>query len=286
MLLDARSDYLNLRDLQFVTPLLPPEPRQQIEALMPRGEVRNMDLTLSGIGSDELRYAASAELSDVGFDAVGRMPGIRGLSARVRADMSGGRVEMRSENLSLLLFDYLSEPVVLDSALGTIIWRRSGDRTTVLSDNISLNNGDIQSQTNVQITIDGDAAPEIDLASEWSLTDLGSAKRYIPEKVLSEKLYRWFQDALLSGSISNGRTRLYGPLDKFPFDNGEGRFLLEATIRDSLFKYLPRWPAAELRTMDVVLTTRACTRSAMSRSMKAAKSETPGSKSQIFATRY
>ena len=253
VLLDARSDYLNLRDLQFVTPLLPSEARRQIESLAPRGEVRNLDLTLSGLGSDALRYAVSAELSNVGFDAYGRLPGVRGLSARARADMSGGRIEMRSENLSLLLFDYLSEPVVLDSALGTIIWRRSGDRTTVLSDNISLSNGDFQSQTNVQVTIDGDAAPEIDLASEWSLTDLGSAKRYIPEKIVSEKLYRWFQDALLSGTVSNGRTRLYGPLDAFPFDNGEGRFLLEATVEDTLFKYLPRWPAAELETMDVVL---------------------------------
>ncbi len=252
-LLDVRSDYVNLRDLRFVTPLLDSELRERLDILSPRGEIRDLDLTLSGIGSEQLSYAMSAEVSDIGFEAVERLPGVRGFSARVRADMSGGRVEMRSENLSLLLFDYLSEPIQLDSALGTIIWRRSGDRTTVLSDNISLNNGDLQSQTNVQITIDGDAAPEIDLASEWALSDLGSAKRYIPEKLLSPKLYRWFQDALLSGNVNNGRTRLYGPLDKFPFDGGEGRFLLEATVSDLLFKYLPRWPAAEVRTMDVVL---------------------------------
>ena len=253
VLLDVRSDYVNLRDVRFVTPLLDDELREQLDNLSPRGEIRDLDLTLSGIGSEQLRYALSADVSDIGFEAVERLPGVRGFSARVRADMSGGRVEMRSENLSLLLFDYLSEPIELDSALGTIIWRRSGDRTTVLSDNISLNNGDLQSQTNVQITINGDAAPVIDLASEWSLSDLGSAKRYIPEKLLSPKLYRWFQDALLSGSVNNGRTRLYGPLDKYPFDGGEGRFLLEATVTDMLFKYLPRWPAAEVQTMDVVL---------------------------------
>ncbi|MDJ0916681.1 MAG: YhdP family protein [Woeseiaceae bacterium] len=251
--LDVRSDYVNLRDLRFVTPLLDPELGERLDTLSPRGEIRDLDLTLSGIGTERLTYAVSADLSEIGFEAIERVPGLRGFSARVRADMSGGRVEMRSENLTLLLFDYLSEPIELDSALGTIIWRRSGDRTTVLSDNISLNNGDLQSQTNVQITIDGDASPEIDLASEWTLSDLGSAKRYIPEKLVSPKLYRWFQDALLSGSVNNGRTRLYGPLDKFPFDGGEGRFLLEATITDLLFKYLPRWPAAEVRSMDIVL---------------------------------
>ena len=67
------------------------------------------------------------------------------------------------------------------------------------------------------------------------------------------KLYDWFQQALVSGTIPRGTTRLFGPLDKYPFDDGEGRFLLEANVRNTTFKFLPDWPAAEIIDLDVVL---------------------------------
>ncbi|HSN52324.1 MAG TPA: AsmA-like C-terminal region-containing protein, partial [Woeseiaceae bacterium] len=151
------------------------------------------------------------------------------------------------------LASHLAEPIPIDAASGTVIWRRSGDRITVLSDNIAISNADLDSQSNIQVTLDEGEAPEIDLVSRWGITDIGSAKRFIPGKLMHSKLYDWFQDALVSGSIPSGTTRLHGPLDKFPFDGGEGRFLLEANVRDTTFKFLPDWPAAEIIDMDVVL---------------------------------
>ncbi|MEM9402471.1 MAG: YhdP family protein [Pseudomonadota bacterium] len=251
--LNAQADYLNLSDLSLFTPLFDDRNRERLQALAPSGELRGLDTTITGIGSDQLRYAMSVDLDRVGIDAYDSLPGLRGFSARIRADESGGRVELTSDELQLLLFDYVNVPIDLDEVRGTVIWRTSGDQTTVLSDNISISNADITAETNVQLTIDGDNAPVIDLASRWTVTDLGSAKRYIPQKILHPNLYRWFQEALLSGRIDNGRTRLYGPLDKYPFENDEGRFLLEATVEDTLFKYLRQWPTSDIRRMDVVL---------------------------------
>jgi uncharacterized protein (TIGR02099 family) len=123
----------------------------------------------------------------------------------------------------------------------------------VLSDSIRIRNEFFDSQSNVQLVIDDEASPEIDLASTWSITDVSAMKLYIPQKIVKPKLYNWFQAALVRGSIPNGTTMLKGPLDKFPFDNGEGRFLLEGSVRNLTFKYHPRWPAAELSDMEVVL---------------------------------
>ena len=44
-----------------------------------------------------------------------------------------------------------------------------------------------------------------------------------------------------------------GPLDKFPFDEGEGRLLIETSIRDMTFRYVPNFPAAAISEMEVVL---------------------------------
>lgn len=253
VMLDARGDYLDLADLRLFAPLLEDEQQDMLNGLAPDGIVRNLVATISDINTDSQRYAISADLEDAGIAVYKDRPGVRGFTGRLRADWSGGRLEIRSRDMVVDLASHLTETVPIDNASGTVIWRRSGDRVTVLSDNIAISNADLDSQSNVQVILDKDEAPVIDLASRWSITDIGSAKRFIPEQLMHRNLYEWFQSALVSGSIPSGTTRLYGPLDKFPFDGGEGRFLLEANVRDTTFKFLPDWPAAEIIEMDVVL---------------------------------
>ena len=253
VMLDARGDYLNLGDISLVAPLLDVERRRLLEEFAPDGIVRDLIATLSDVHTDKPRYAVSADLEDVGVAASAERPGIRGFTGRLRADRSGGRLEIHSDDMVLDLADFLSEKVPIDAANGTVIWRRSGERITVLSDNITISNADLHSQSNVQLTLDKGESPVIDLVSHWSIVDIGSAKRFIPARVMHQKLYDWFQNALVSGRIPRGTTRLYGPLDKFPFDGGEGRFLLQANIRDMTFQFLKNWPAAEIIDLDVLL---------------------------------
>ncbi len=253
VMLDARGDYLNLADVSLFVPLLADEHKDVVDGLAPDGVVRNLVATISDLHTDSPRYAIAADLEDTGIAVYQDRPGVRGFTGRLRADWSGGRVEIRSPDMVVDLGSHLAEPIPIDLASGTVIWRRSGDRITVLSDNIAISNTDLDSQSNIQITLDKGEAPVIDLVSRWSISDIGSAKRFIPGQLMHRKLYDWFQYALVSGSIANGTTRLYGPLDKFPFDGGEGRLLLEASVRDMTFKFLPDWPAAEIIGMDVVL---------------------------------
>jgi uncharacterized protein (TIGR02099 family) len=253
VMIDARGDYLNLDDVGLITPLLDDERRRELEGLAPDGIVRNLIATLSDVHTEDPSYAVSADLENVGVAAGIKRPGMRGFTGKLRADRSGGRLEIDSGDIVLDLVDFLPEEVPIEAANGTVIWRRSGDRITVLSDNIMISNADLQSQSNIQVTLDKGEAPVVDLVSNWSISDIGSAKRFIPGKVMHRKLYDWFQDALVSGRISQGTTRLFGPLDKFPFDGGEGRFLLQAKIRDMTFQFHKEWPAAEIIELDVTL---------------------------------
>jgi uncharacterized protein (TIGR02099 family) len=253
VMLDARGDYVDLADLQLFAPLLEDEQMDMLDGLAPDGVVRNLVATVSDIHTESPRYAISADLEKAGIAVYNDRPGVRGFTGRLRADWSGGRLEIRSRDMVVDLASHLTESVPIDNASGTVIWRRSGDRVTVLSDNIAISNTDLNSQSNVQVILDEGEAPVIDLVSRWSITDIGSAKRFIPGQLMHRKLYDWFQSALVSGSIPSGTTRLHGPLDKFPFDGGEGRFLLEANVRDTTFRFLPDWPAAEIIDMDVVL---------------------------------
>ena len=139
----------------------------------------------------------------------------------------------------------IHEPPLLDRAGPALV---EGDALTITEINGAPVVGGqvITLASGALLTINADGtSPDIDLASTFSIGDVGAARRYIPRKVMKPKLYNWFQGALVAGSIERGTVRLDGPLDKFPFDNDEGRFLIEGSARNLTFKYQPNWPAAE-----------------------------------------
>ena len=53
--------------------------------------------------------------------------------------------------------------------------------------------------------------------------------------------------------MTRGTTLLTGPLNKFPFDNGEGRFEINAHIENTTLQFAKNWPSAELISLDLVV---------------------------------
>ena len=252
--LDARASYLLLDDLSILAPWISDEHRALLTGLAPSGTVRNLFATVSEISSDEPRFNVSAELDKVGVETAAGRPGVRGFSGWLRANRAGGRLKIESKDFELLAPEYFPENMVFDSADGTIIWRNSENQVTVLSDSIALESDFFRSESNIHLVLNDDgSSPEIDLASSWSISDVARAKRHIPIKGLKPKLYDWLQTALVSGSIPRGTMTLSGPLDKFPFDEGEGRLLIEASVRNMLLKYHAAWPAAEETDLEIVI---------------------------------
>lgn len=254
VMFDTRASYLALDDIRLVAPWLGDEQKQAFEDIAPSGVVRNLRATVADIGSDALRFNVSAELDRVGFQNAPGRPGVRGFSGLVRANRAGGMLEISSRNLEIDAPEYVPRIIEIESADGAVIWRNSENQTTVLSDSIAIQSAFFDSQSNVQVVLSKDgSSPVVDMASTWSISSLAAAREFIPTKGLKPKLYDWFQMALVSGSIPRGTTTFNGPIDKFPFDNDEGRLLIEASVRDMEFKYHVAWPAAEQADLEVVV---------------------------------
>ncbi len=250
----ANASYVRFDDLRYLLPWFPKEAHALYDRFSPTGELRELRADISGPGSQEFRFDVSAQLADAGMAASGKFPGIRGFTGSLRANRSGGRLEFDASNLRVNIPQYVSETLVFDDAIGTVIWRRSGDGTIVLSDSVRLRNADFDSQSSLQVRIPTDGtAPVVDLESHWSINDIASAKRFLPGEVMNPALYRWLNDALVSGVVTKGTTLLTGPLDQFPFDNGEGRFRVDAHLDNATLQYHKNWPAAELRSLDLVI---------------------------------
>lgn len=251
---DAHASFINLDNLQLLSPWLPKEQRSLLDAVGLSGQVHGFELRLADLGSDFVRFDLSAELEEAGIKASAQYPGVTGFSGQIRAERSGGLIEIESRNLRLDLPAYLLEPIEFDDAIGTVIWRRNNESTIILSDSVRLRNADIDSRSNLQITLPADGgSPLIDFVSYWNITDVSAATRYVPGKIMKGNLYQWLDDSLIAGRIPRGTTRLTGPLAKFPFDGGEGSFLIEAHVEDVTLKFHPNWPAVEKVSADIIV---------------------------------
>ncbi len=252
--LRVSATYFDLNDLRYVTAWLTDDQLEKFNETSPSGIIRDLDVELTALQSDEPRFDASAELESAGFASHNDRPGIRSFSGRVRADRDGGRVEIESTDLVIDLGSNLSDPLVLDDAFGTIIWRRNRDGMIVLSDSVRLRNADLESQMSLQFSVpDGDATPFIDFESTWSVYDVSAMHRYLPTQGITPKLREWLTEALVSGRVTRGTTRFNGALDKFPFDEGEGSFRIEAHLEDATLLYSDKWPAPNFRHLDLVV---------------------------------
>jgi uncharacterized protein (TIGR02099 family) len=252
--LDVRASFLKIDDVRVIRPWLKPAQQQQLDDYAPDGRIRNLELTVSDLDTDAPRFSGAVELDRVGIAAVGKFPGVRGFSGLLRSDSTGGLFEIRATQLSVHLPTHLPDPIALDELSGTLIWRRSNNRTTLLSDSIVFNNEDFAFETNVEMTFeDGSRKPNIDLASTWSVSDISIAKKYIPHFPRVARTNEWLEEGLLAGQITRGTVRLYGPLEKWPFDGGEGHFHVDANVRDALIMYQRGWPAAEFVELDIAI---------------------------------
>ncbi|MBT8078729.1 MAG: TIGR02099 family protein [Gammaproteobacteria bacterium] len=252
--LNVSASFVNLDDARYFRSWLTGKARTTIDELALSGQLSDVTFDVSALDTDRPLFNVAADFVDAGMAATDTLPGVRGITGRLRADSSGGRLEVDSTDVTVSLPSQLAEPIRIDDAAGTVIWRANDGGTTILSDSIRVRNAELDSQSSLQVMLPADgSAPLLDLESEWSINDISSAPRYLPQKLISPGLYRWLSTALVAGSIPRGRTRVTGPVDRFPFDGGEGTFRVDADLVNTTMRYSDKWPDAENMDMQVVL---------------------------------
>ena len=101
--------------------------------------------------------------------------------------------------------------------------------------------------------------PVVDIHLGIKLNNLAKAKLYYPVTLLPPDTTRWLDQAFVSSKLISGSILLQGPLDKFPFDHNEGKFLVETSIRDVCLNYDPDWPRVDNITGKMIFEGRSMT---------------------------
>jgi len=226
---------------------------QRMAALDPRGRLGRLAVRVRLPPQGPPTWQVAVDIRGLGLRRLGPWPGVTGLNVTLRANQDGGTLGLGTTGLGLDLRPRLDSILQFERLGGALTWARGpAGGWQVASTELVLGNQDLTARAHFTLDLQGDlpgpadaTGPFLDLHAGLEDADLAQLRRYLPVTALGPGAARWLTQALVAGRLPRGELVLRGPLRRFPFRAGEGRFELELGYRDLVLRYLPDWPPIE-----------------------------------------
>ncbi len=229
-----------LTELLLFSGVLPPEQAELLTKLNPSGRLHDFSLFMD---LQQQKYAAAGGFQQVSFSAAGSIPEVRNLSGYIKGSDAEGYVQLNSSDALLALPELLRMPVTLTRLAGRIDWRQSAEHWLLRSPLLQVATADFDSRQRLELRLPKqDAAGFVDWQSVFDLPDAATAKNYLPASIMNPDLVAWLDQALVAGSITNGRLLIHGEFQESGF-SGDGN-IIEAFFDANAVEllYHPDWP--------------------------------------------
>ncbi len=244
-----RADRLDLQALGQLAGHLPlgAATHGALAAHAPQGLVEQVQASWEGPLDDLRKYQARGRVVNFTLPAhppSGR-PGVRGAAVEFDVSEAGGTGRLRVERGAVDLPGVLEEPQVpVDQLAADLQWQLDGPRISLSATGLRVANRDLDATGQVTWRT-GDAARGrfpgvLDLQVSLARADGARVWRYLPLGVPKDTR-DYVRDAVTAGQASDGRFRVKGDLNDFPFkDPKAGEFRVSARVRDATYAYVPR----------------------------------------------
>lgn len=243
--LTARANYLRAEALLPLVGMMPQkEIRDRLRELAPSGEWMDMRLALDRrSASDAWRFDARARFRDVGFAPLGRSPGLRGLSGELAGNETAGHVSLDSDKAVFDWPNQLPQPIELTRLKASIFWRRTPQDLLVATSDLALRTraAALHGKLAWRQPQDG-GSPVLTLASTVDNGNLGDARQYLPRELLPPDALAWLNRAFIAGRVPRADAIFEGPVERFPFRDGSGIFLVRFRVEQVVLDYRDGWP--------------------------------------------
>lgn len=238
------TNVLDLGQLARVAELLPlpPEVRQGLARHKPEGRLKDFHLDWNGRQRPFEHYQAKGQLESLAWVGEGAIPGAEGISGAIDGNEKGGRIDLFVKDGAVDLPAVFAESrVPLTQLDAQMSWKRNGADYEVSIDKAAFRNGDAEGTAKGIYRSSGGSLGSIDLDARLVRGQASAVWRYMP-KVTHADVITWLKASLISGRGENVSLKLKGPLDRFPFADGSGTFLIKGRIHDGVLAYAPGWP--------------------------------------------
>lgn len=193
---------------------------------------------------------AKAEIDQLAVDPQSKTinskgtPGISGLSASVYFNDGAGTVELKPQNLNILLPDLFETPLPALDTEGVVRFANVDDQWVIAAEHLKVGSVDIATDTSFRLNLHPNGQRLIDLNTSIDHINLANANHYYPAKVIKPRLLKWLNEAIVNGSVVRGQVTVAGDLSDFSPATNKGVFFGEVDVVDSTLNFKPGWPAA------------------------------------------
>jgi uncharacterized protein (TIGR02099 family) len=208
------------------------------------------DVAIAGRRNEALR--GSMRLSDFTLQPYGQRPGLSGLAGKLRFDEHGGVLRLDSSPVRVDWPVALRQPEDVRLGGSIALWREGGG-WKLGTGALRVRGSDFGVGLRMAMGFQGDgSAPTLDLAAALDPASVQTAKRFWILHKMPPATVKWLDEALVSGTVTQGRIAIGGDLDDWPFAHQGGAFDARAHIADTTLKFSEDWPAGEHLQLDAV----------------------------------
>ncbi len=235
---------LDLTSLRFFTPFMPADwlSAYSLTKWRQAGLLQNTAFYVDYTGNT---YALSGQFEHLSLDLSPNYPSFSGLSGTIQGDNDEGVLKLDSEAGSVTFSDLFRDPLQFKQIQGGLSWKQSEQSWLLQSHQLRLKTKEMDAVAALSLRVPKKAqhAIEMDMRLGFdSYQRVQNIGRYLPTGIMNKDLVHWLDNAAISGVIKNGRMRLQGPLDQFPFQHGHGKFEVLFDLNDGVLQYSPVWP--------------------------------------------
>ena len=214
-----------------------PDKLKSVAAAKPIGTLHDTQLHLI----DHKPGVFLTRFEGLGLKGSEQWPGVSGVSGVLSWQPNEGRLELDSNGM--LISPHNLPPVFLSKLNGAVDWKELSHGLRVSLDRFVLTRPDLVISGRGQI----DQAltnPNLKLEGLYSLQQAEKWLQYIPSKGLKPKLNHWLKHDIKRIGKLTGRVNVDGPMAEFPFDKGEGIFLVSSYFSGVDLYFNDKWPIA------------------------------------------
>lgn len=209
----------------------------------------NVELEFNSIGVRLIKenklwqpIASSINFTNLSHNRLLGLPSVKGISGQMTFSNKEGFVHLKSEEAQLDLKSLFRKPLNIDSIDLTLFWQtKENDTLNLIVNSALIKNKDFTLNAKGRYFVQ-DKQPILSLYTELSHVNLSNKSLYLPTGVMSENLVSYLDNGIISGELSMVKAVVHGPLNSYPFNNLDGLFSIDGTLKNTTYQYLQGWP--------------------------------------------
>lgn len=204
----------------------------------PHGKLTELALNWS----DAAAYRASGRLDGLGWNAVGKIPGLTGISGTFDADAVAATLALATGRVEISAPGSLRAPLT-PNVSGTLNAFALQPGWRIEAAGLQFRGEDYGFALDGGVELQGDGTrPLLDLRADIEPGPITAAKHFWITNKMPPQAVKWLDDALRNGRIVRARALVRGDADHWPFRDHEGRLEAEVELAETQLRYRHDWP--------------------------------------------